>query len=259
MLPVYRVRDGWSTISKNNFIFNTCIEKLKNNEAVALFPEGNHHMNRTVRPLSKGFTRIIFETLKTHPELDLQLVPIGVNYKEGSTFGDSVALYYGTPISAKSMVTDFSNEEIVALRQTMQEKIKDLTTHIESDVYDETITKLNALNVDFLNPKAVNSCIESSFQECVPRSKQNKNWLKQFFTGLLILNLFLPVIIWKYYIKPKINEVEFIATFRFALVITLVPIWIFICCFVIVSTFGLIFGLAYVLFILVIALLSVKL
>jgi hypothetical protein len=157
------------------------------------------------------------------------------------------------------MVTDFSNEEIVALRQTMQEKIKDLTTHIESDVYDETITKLNALNVDFLNPKAVNSCIESSFQECVPRSKQNKNWLKQFFTGLLILNLFLPVIIWKYYIKPKINEVEFIATFRFALVITLVPIWIFICCFVIVSTFGLIFGLAYVLFILVIALLSVKL
>lgn len=51
MLPVYRVRDGWSTISKNNYIFKTCTQKLKNNEAVALFPEGNHHINRSVRPI----------------------------------------------------------------------------------------------------------------------------------------------------------------------------------------------------------------
>src|SRR5690606_5992673 len=116
MLPVYRVRDGWSTISKNNYIFKTCTEKLKQNQTVSLFPEGNHHINRTVRPLSKGFTRIIFETLNSYPNLDLQVVPIGLNYLEGTTYGDSVALHYGSPISAKSMVSEFSNEEISALR-----------------------------------------------------------------------------------------------------------------------------------------------
>ncbi|PWK17929.1 lysophospholipid acyltransferase family protein [Xanthomarina spongicola] len=259
MLPVYRIRDGWSLISKNNYIFKTCTEKLKNNQAVALFPEGNHHINRTVRPLSKGFTRIIFESLNTYTDLDLQLVPIGINYQHGINFGDSVALYYGSPISARDMVSNFSSEEIVVLRQTMQEKIKNLTTHINNDVYNETITKLNALNVDYLNPKAVNRCIETNFQHCKTLPKQSKSWLKQFFKGLLIINLFLPFIIWKYYIKPKIKEVEFIATFRFAIAISLVPIWLLLCCFVLASNFGLIYGIAYVLSVLIITLLSVKL
>lgn len=259
MLPVYRVRDGWSTISKNNFIFKTCTEKLKNNHAVALFPEGNHNLNRTVRPLSKGFTRIIFETLSTYPDLDLQMVPIGLNYKHGTNFGDSVALYYGNAISAKSMVAKFSNEEIIALRQTVQKEIMGLTTHIDAVGYSETITKLNDLNVDYLNPKAVNRCIETDFQQCEIMPKPTKNWLKQFFKGLLILNLFFPFIIWRHYIKPKIQEVEFMATFRFAIAITLAPIWLLICCFVLAFNFGVFYGIAYGLSVLLMTLLSVKL
>ncbi|GGG59528.1 lysophospholipid acyltransferase family protein [Bizionia arctica] len=259
MLPVYRVRDGWNTISNNNAIFKRCTEELKNNEVVALFPEGNHHKNRSVRSLSKGFTRIIFETLSAYPDLDLELVPIGINYKEISAFGDSVSLYYGKPIPAKSLVSDFSNEEIVSLRQSIQEKIKGLTTHIDFDVYPETIEKLNALNVDFLNPKEVNKCIQSNFELCESKPKQTKNLFKKFFIGLLILNLFVPFIVWKYYVKPTIKEVEFVATARFAIAITLVPFWILICCLIIGFSFGFVFGLAYVMCVLLIALLSVKL
>ncbi|MEO8934294.1 MAG: lysophospholipid acyltransferase family protein [Xanthomarina sp.] len=259
MLPVYRVRDGWNTINQNNLIFNTCTEKLKNNECVALFPEGNHHLNRTVRPLSKGFTRIIFETLNTYPDIDLQVVPIGLNYKDGPAYGDCVTLYYGAPFEVRSLVSEFSNEETVALRQTIQSKIKGLTTHIDPAVYEDTLTKLNALNVDYLNPKAVNKCIESNFETCTTIPKQPLNFIKQFFKGLLILNLFFPYGIWKYYIKPKIKEVEFIATFRFALSITLVPFWILILILVIVLNYGVFYGLAYLLIVLLIALLSVKL
>ena len=38
--------------------------------------------------------------------------------------------------------------------------------------------------------------------------------------------LFGPYLIWKGYVKSKIDEVEFISTFRFAVAITLVPFWI---------------------------------
>lgn len=259
MLPVYRVRDGWSTITKNNFIFKTCTEKLKKNEAVALFPEGSHHINRTVRPLSKGFTRIIFDSLSVYPDLDLQLVPIGINYKHGTTFGDSVALYYGKPISAKKLVTNFSNEEMINLRNTIQEKIKNLTTHIDNLAYCEIIEKLNDLQVDFLNPKAVNNCIDTNFQQCEMEPKQTKNWLKQFFVGLLVFNLFLPFVIWRYYIKPKIDEVEFIATFRFAIAITLVPFWLIVVSVVLAYNFGFFYVITYILIVIIIALLSVKL
>jgi len=259
MLPVYRIRDGWSTITKNNFVFKKCTEKLKQNQAVALFPEGNHHINRTVRPLSKGFTRIIFESLSTYPDLDLQLIPIGVNYKQGTAFGDSVALYYGKPISANKLVTNFSNEEVVALRRIVQEKIKGLTTHIDSELYNETITKLNSLQVDFLNPKEVNKCLDSNFQQCETKQIKTKNWVKEFFKFLLIINLFLPVAFWKYYIKPKIVEVEFMATFRFAIAITLVPVWILIISSLAAFTFGITIGIFYCLSVLIITLLSVKL
>lgn len=259
MLPVYRVRDGWSTISKNNYIFKACTQKLKNNEAVALFPEGNHHINRTVRPLSKGFTRIIFETLTTCPELDLQLVPIGLNYKEGTTFGDSVAVYYGKPIAARTMVSKFSNEEIVALRQIVQEKIIGLTTHIDAEVYKQTIEKLNQLQVDFLNPKAVNRCVVTNFKECKSTARPNRSMIKQVFKGLLVLTLFVPVVIWRFFVKPKIDEVEFIATFRFAVAITLVPIWILLCAALVAFYFGLVYTLIYLIVVSTMALAGVKL
>lgn len=259
MLPIYRVRDGRETISKNTSIFKTCTKKLKNNHTITLFPEGNHHINRTVRPLSRGFTRIIFETLDRYPDLDLQLVPIGLNYLEGSTFGDCVSLYYSAPISTKSMVSDFSSDGVIALRKTVRSQIMGLTTHIDSAVYEDSIMKLNALGVDFLNPKAVNTCIKSNFQTCVKVPKQTKSIIKKFFMGLLIINLFLPYVVWKYYIKRKIDEIEFIATFRFTLAITLVPFWILILCLIFVFNFGVIYGLSYLIIVLVVALLSVKL
>ena len=62
MLPVYRIRDGWSNITKNNSIFTNCADLLSKNEGVVIFPEGSHNLKRKVRPFSKGFTRIVFET-----------------------------------------------------------------------------------------------------------------------------------------------------------------------------------------------------
>ncbi len=77
MLPVYRVRDGWNNITNNTTIFNTCTELLNKNQAIVMFPEGNHNLARRVRPLSKGFTRIVFDSIEKHPNLDLQIVPVG--------------------------------------------------------------------------------------------------------------------------------------------------------------------------------------
>ncbi len=95
MLPVYRIRDGWSTITNNHSIFNSCTSLLHQNEAVVIFPEGNHSLNRTVRPLSKGFTRIVFETLEKYPDKDLQLIPVGLNFMNAEYFPDSESMYFG--------------------------------------------------------------------------------------------------------------------------------------------------------------------
>ena len=97
MLPVYRIRDGWSNLSNNNSIFETCSAVLEQKGTVVIFPEGNHNLERRVRPLSKGFTRIVFDTISTKPQIDLYLLPVGMNYENAKDYVDSAALYIGPP------------------------------------------------------------------------------------------------------------------------------------------------------------------
>jgi len=258
MLPVYRVRDGWNNITNNNLIFDSCTDILHQNKAVVIFPEGSHNLNRTVRPLSKGFTRIVFDTLEKYPETDLQLIPVGLNFKFGTDFPDSVSMYFGKPIEAKSFVSDNRNEDVVNLKKSIQFEISKLTTHISKESYSDTLQKLDALNVDYLNPKAVNKCITNNFKNYEQKPTSNLKWLRSLLKGLLILNILPPYLIWKFVAQPKIKEREFTATFRFAIAIALVPLYLLIICLVLASAFTLTIGVYYVLIVLVLALLAVK-
>lgn len=259
MLPVYRIRDGWSTITNNNSIFNLCSTLLHQNETIVIFPEGNHNLNRTVRTLSKGFTRIVFDTLEKYPDIDLQLIPVGLNFINAEKFADSAAMYFGNPIKAKDYIFEDRNKSIVKLKEDIHKNIRQLTTNISNSTYDETLQKLVDLNVNFLNPEAVNNCIANGFKDCDNQKRNRFLRLKTVLKGVLILNLVLPYVIWKFLLQPKIKEVEFTATFRFAVAITLVPLYLLIICLVLASVLNLTIGLGYIVFVLILALLTIKL
>jgi len=259
MLPVYRIRDGFNVISKNNDIFKTCSELLNNNEAVVIFPEGSHNLNRTVRPLSKGFTRIVFDTLALYPTLDLNLIPVGLNYKNPEKFVDEVSIHFGKPIKSQDFVAYERNDAVVKLKNAVHESISELTTHIPPNDYEQTLKKLMNLQVDFLNPQAVNNCISSGFIACNTQKKSNLSGIKQFLKVLLIINLWFPYVIWKRLVEPKIDEIEFISTFRFVVAITLVPFYLLITMVLLSAYFSWFIALVYIIFVLMIALLTVKL
>ncbi|WP_172625903.1 lysophospholipid acyltransferase family protein [Algibacter amylolyticus] len=259
MLPVYRVRDGWGKLSNNEAIFEACSKLLNNGASVVIFPEGNHSLKRMVRPLSKGFTRIVFETLETYPTTNLQLVPVGLNYAEATSFPDSASIYFGKPIAAKPYYLDDRNAAIVKLKAKIQAEIGQLTTDIPKANYEVTIEVLKRLEVDFLNPKAVNTCVASNLQNCVARKVVSSSVLKPLFLVLLKCAYVLPFLIWRYMVKPKIKDIEFIATFRFAMVIILAPLWLISLFVILLLTLGWHVAVAYVLISLCIALLAVKL
>ena len=195
MLPVYRVRDGWNNINNNNSIFKKCIELLNNGKSVIIFPEGGHNLIRSVRPLSKGFTRIVFDTLEKYPNTDLQLVPMGLNFNNAIKFPDSVSMYFGEAISAKEFVSDNRNEDIKRLKSKVQSEISKLTTHIPLSNYDRDLEVLENLNADFLNPKAVNACIANNFEGCKSKPKSNLQWLRSLLKVLFIINILLPYLV----------------------------------------------------------------
>lgn len=258
MLPVYRIRDGWNNLSNNAAIFDTCAELFNNNEQIVIFPEGSHNLKRTVRPLSKGFTRIIFETLEKYPNTDLQLIPVGLNYVKAEKFPDSALVFFSEPIAAKDLITDNKNESVINIKTRIHSEISKLTTHIPSQEYDITFDKLKKLNVNFLNPKSINKTISSDFKFYEECKDSSFSVFRSFFKVLLILTLIVPYVIWKFVAEPKIKEIEFKSTFRFAIAITLVPIWVLFLAISLFLNFGWILALEYIIIVLCLALITVK-
>ena len=152
------------------------------------------------------------------------------------------------------MVDANSTKSASELKETIFKELCQLTTHINSDDYDETLKKLEHLNVDFLNPDAVNTCIASNFKTCKAVKKESNT-----FKVLLIINLFLPYLLWKKVFQPKINEIEFTSTFRFAIAISVVPIFLVLIMVLLSLTIGVKFAIMYLLNVLVLTLLAVKL
>ncbi len=225
MIPVYRIRDGKQSLGKNDAIFDLCADLLNENNQVLIFPEGNHNIKKRIRPLSKGFTRILFKALEKQPNLDIRLVPIGVNYIKAERFPDSTALYFDKDISILDLY-DVNNlpETIKRMKSVVYESLKRNTTHIEDEEnYPSILKKLTAMKVDYLNPNSVNTILETLGNKAIAIKEKNRfqGAIKSLFT---ILNF--PFILpWKLFLRPKIWQIEFISTFRFLYALVLFPVF----------------------------------
>ncbi len=258
MMPVFRVRDGWNNLANNNPIFDKCTEILKSNNTLVLFPEGSHNLVRRVRPLSKGFTRIIFGTLDKYPDLELQLIPLGLNYQDITGFVDSASMYFGDPIDARAYLKFDRHEGTVRLKKDLHSAIAALTTHIPKDNYEEVLGELDQRQVDYLRPKAVNQCISSGFENCDARVSNTSKGLKRFLLILMKIVHCVPYLVWKRKVQPKLVEPEFTATFRFAVATVLAPLVMILVAIALGLLIGWKWALIYMLSVLAITLLAVK-
>jgi len=227
MIPIYRNRDGVNTIEKNSETFEQCTEILKNGEAIEIFAEGEHHLDRRIIPLKKGFARIILATLQKYPDLEIQIIPIGINYNSHLDFPASVSIYYGKSIKANPFFNLENPEdnfsEIVAKVFT---SLKNLTLHIENRInYDQIVQNLENNNIDYLNPFEANEMLKNIEGKLIKSTikKSNINWFSPFIL-LAKLNSIFPLLIWRY-IKSNIKEIIFTNTYRFAVIMTIFPLF----------------------------------
>jgi 1-acyl-sn-glycerol-3-phosphate acyltransferase len=214
LMPIYRMRDGVKQLGNNKDVFDKCFTLLNNQKALMIFPEGSHDKRRTVRTLSKGFSRIVFGALEQNPALQIHIIPVGLTYQNPSVYPSNVCLHYGSPILANDFYKPLIiNSEIKRLKDVITSQLKTLCVHIPIDEnYEKTLAKLTAANVDFTEVELVNSMITSS----IISGREKKLNLVGFLKPFIILNSIIPWIIWKY-TKSKIDEFEFIDTFRYGI------------------------------------------
>lgn len=215
MIPIYRVRDGINNMEKNNEIFDKSVNILLEKGSIVIFAEGNHSNQRNLRPLKKGFARIAFQTLESHPDLDLVILPVGINYSNHRFSGSKVSLVFGAPISPKEYIPHFE--------PLMLDTFKSLEPLISTISETDYPIKLDALiqnRIDLTQPNEVKEFLSNKN----PKTAE-KAYSKPYFSNKVMKVLHFPLYwIWLW-IQPKIKDRVFYATFKFVIGLVMIPIW----------------------------------
>jgi 1-acyl-sn-glycerol-3-phosphate acyltransferase len=155
MIPIYRVSDGGFGVLKYNYTtFDICYEKLAEHKTIMILAEGNTIQEKRLRPIQKGTARVAFSALEKDENLDLKIVPVGVNYTYADQFRSHVMFEFGEPIAVQDYKESFKNHPNKAIRSLTNELDKRLKKHViiiekkEDEDLVEKLFKLNRNNHD---------------------------------------------------------------------------------------------------------------
>ena len=156
MLPVYRLRDGFSTIQQNQQTFDDTYEVLRKNGTIVIFAEGSHSRVRNLRPLSKGFTRMAFGLKEKYPELDPVILPVGIGFSAHMRSGSWVRITFG-----KVIPVDMPSSHSGKLTKNVEKALKELIVDIPDPGYENAITRLIEHEVDLTSKGDVETFLET--------------------------------------------------------------------------------------------------
>ncbi|MBA3829337.1 MAG: 1-acyl-sn-glycerol-3-phosphate acyltransferase [Taibaiella sp.] len=95
LIPIYRLSEGKENLSVNEKSFTECVEVLKKNGTVLIFPEGLCEHQLGLRPLRKGTARVAYKAWYESGINDMLVQPIAIRYNSFSYVPKEVDIKYG--------------------------------------------------------------------------------------------------------------------------------------------------------------------
>jgi 1-acyl-sn-glycerol-3-phosphate acyltransferase len=149
ILPVYRIRDGFSAVKANDEIFHKTVDVLKNKNGLVILPEGDHAGFRRLRQLKKGICRVAFQADEaTGFNLKIKIIPVGIEYSNYSRLRQVLTVVYGKPVEVSEyhqLYKDSPEKALNVLRDRLSTEIKKVMVHIESEDDYEAIDELRSI------------------------------------------------------------------------------------------------------------------
>jgi 1-acyl-sn-glycerol-3-phosphate acyltransferase len=161
ILPVYRIRDGFSSLKANDEIFLKTIDVLKNKNGLVILPEGDHAGFRRLRQLKKGICRVAFQSDEaTGFNLKIKIIPVGIEYSHYTRYRQILTVAYGKPIEVSDyheIYKESPEKALNELRTRLSDEMKSNMIHIPEEDY-EAIDELRGMingrfGDDIRNPK----------------------------------------------------------------------------------------------------------
>jgi 1-acyl-sn-glycerol-3-phosphate acyltransferase len=149
ILPVYRMRDGFSSLKGNDEIFTKTIDVLKHKNGLVILPEGDHAGFRRLRQLKKGICRVAFQADEaTGFSLNIKIIPVGIEFSNYSRYRQVLTVVYGKPVEVNEffgLYKESPERALNELRVKLSTEMKRNMVHIESEEDYEAIDELRSM------------------------------------------------------------------------------------------------------------------
>ncbi|CCD22485.1 bifunctional glycerol-3-phosphate/glycerone-phosphate O-acyltransferase SCT1 NDAI_0A03280 [Naumovozyma dairenensis CBS 421] len=116
-------------------VYHKVFEHLANNDCIGIFPEGGSHDRTDLLPLKAGVAIMALGCMDKHPDVNVKIVPCGMNYFHAHKFRSRGVVEFGDPIDIpKELAAKYSNSD------TNKEAVKELLDTISEGLRAVTVT-----------------------------------------------------------------------------------------------------------------------
>lgn len=126
-IPVVRRLDSEGEVDYTAF-FSACIQQLQKGDSIVIFPEGRSLPQPFLAPMKTGPARLFFMALEKG--INVQIVPVGLNYERGAVFRTSVLISTASPIDTSPYEATAKADPKTAVHLLTQEVGRTLDQHV---------------------------------------------------------------------------------------------------------------------------------
>lgn len=143
LIPVYRFRDGYGNLKRNEQSFREARQVLKDKGTVLIMAEGGMRHEKRLRPIQRGAARLAFDTLEKDGVEDVLIQPVAVNYTAAAEARGEMMVAFLPPFSSRSfwpLYREKPQAALEAVTRKIGDDLRSRVVHIER-VEDEAITE----------------------------------------------------------------------------------------------------------------------
>lgn len=134
-IPVLRRKEAEGPVDYTSF-FDECVGALEKGDSIVIFPEGGSTEAPFIGPLKTGAARMFF--LARERGIDVPIIPVGINYEEGSIFRSSVLLSVAPPVDTGRAVALHASDAPAAIQELTSTLHETLGMHVfQAETYQD--------------------------------------------------------------------------------------------------------------------------
>ena len=149
IIPVYRKIDAEGDMVRNEEMFAATHRHLEKGRALLIFPEGISTPERIIHKVKTGAARIGLGAEENNDfNLNVQIVPAGINYSAGTKFRSDVHCRFGHPIAMADFQEQYKADDwsaVQAVTIQLRQALKKLTTTVTDQANANIVQSLETI------------------------------------------------------------------------------------------------------------------